>query len=73
MQVIKQGAFLDNEATKKSSSLSAEELLELLDVEKSFQDKAQSGVVSDQVGPQKEMLAIPWLKCHTWGSLQRST
>eukprot|EP00891_Asterochloris_glomerata_P009348 jgi/Astpho2/9348/e_gw1.00142.54.1_t len=47
--VIKQGAFLDNEATKKSSSLSAEELLELLDVGKSFQDKAQSGVVSDQM------------------------
>lgn len=48
--VIKQGAFLDSEAVNKSSSnLSADELLELLNTDKTFQDKAQSGVVSDKV------------------------
>lgn len=45
-----QGAFLDSEAVNKSSSnLSADELLELLNTDKTFQDKAQSGVVSDKV------------------------
>lgn len=48
--VIKQGAFLDSEAANKSSSnLSADELLELLNTDKTFQDKAQSGVVTDKV------------------------
>lgn len=45
-----QGAFLDSEAVNKSSSnLSADELLELLNTDKTFQDKAQSGVVTDKV------------------------
>ena len=48
--VFVQGAFLDSEAVNKSSSnLSADELLELLNTDKTFQDKAQSGVVSDKV------------------------
>ena len=48
--VYVQGAFLDSEAVNKSSSnLSADELLELLNTDKTFQDKAQSGVVSDKV------------------------
>lgn len=48
--MIMQGAFLDSEAVNKSSSnLSADELLELLNTDKTFQDKAQSGVVSDKV------------------------
>ena len=34
---------------KSSSNLSADELLELLNTDKTFQDKAQSGVVSDKV------------------------
>ena len=42
-----QGAFLDSEAVNKSSSnLSADELL---NTDKTFQDKAQSGVVTDKV------------------------
>lgn len=45
-----QGAFLDSEAVNNSTSnLSADELLELLNTDKTFQDKAQSGVVSDKV------------------------
>ena len=36
---------------KSSSNLSADELLELLNTDKTFQDKAQSGVLSDQVLP----------------------
>ena len=41
---------------------------------KSFQDRAQSGVVSDQVGAHKALLlAVPWLERHTWVSLQQHT
>ena len=48
--LVSQGAFLDSEAANKSSSnLSADELLELLNTDKTFQDKAQSGVVTDKV------------------------
>ena len=55
-----QGAFLDSEAVNKSSSnLSADELLELLNTDKTFQDKAQSGVVSDKVF----VLSIPQSLC----------
>jgi len=49
-RLVLQGAFLDSEAANKSSSnLSADELLELLNTDKTFQDKAQSGVVTDKV------------------------
>ena len=47
-----QGAFLDSEAVNKgSSNLSADELLELLNTDKTLGDKAQSGVVTDKVSP----------------------
>ena len=49
-RLVLQGAFLDSEAANNSSSnLSADELLELLNTDKTFQDKAQSGVVTDKV------------------------
>lgn len=71
---VLQGAFLDSEAANKSSSnLSADELLELLNTDKTFQDKAQSGVVTDKVHA-LQMYCKCLTDCaitslHGWGTL----